>query len=63
MVTRGEQADTDGQSLELFLRHFVEPQVVSADFKPLIEKAQEALVAADPETVFDQVTMLYGEVA
>jgi sulfite reductase (ferredoxin) len=53
LVTRGEQADTDRQSLELFRRHFVEPGVVSAEFTPLIEKAQRALTAADPEAGFD----------
>lgn len=52
LVTRGEQADTDWQSLELFRRHFVEPGVVSAEFKPLIEKAQGSLAAGDPEAVF-----------
>lgn len=53
LVTRGEQADTDRQSLELFRRHFVEPEVVSADFMPLIVRAQKALVTANPETVFE----------
>jgi sulfite reductase (ferredoxin) len=53
LVTRGEQADADRQSLELFRRHFVEPGVVSAEFKPLIEKAQQALTAPSPEAGFD----------
>ena len=53
LVTRGEQADTDRQSLELFLRHFVLPGVVPPSLKALIEKAQQALAAADPEAAFD----------
>lgn len=53
LVTRGQQADTDQQSLDLFQRHFVEPHVVSADFKPLIERAQHVVAAADPEAAFD----------
>ena len=52
LVTCGEQADTDQQSLMLFQRHFVGPGVVSGDFKPLIEQAQQALEATDPEAVF-----------
>jgi len=53
LVTRGEQADTDRQSLGLFRRHFVEPGVVSGEFKPLIDKAQHALATADPEAAFN----------
>ena len=48
LVTRGQQADTDRQSLELFHRHFVEPGVVPVEFEPLIENASQSLDAADP---------------
>jgi sulfite reductase (ferredoxin) len=42
LVTRGEQADTDVQSLTLFRKHFVEPGLVPADLHGLIDQALHA---------------------
>jgi sulfite reductase (ferredoxin) len=53
LVTRGEQADADLQALKLFYRLFVEEGLVSAECRLLIDKAQKALVAPDPEGAFD----------
>jgi uncharacterized protein (UPF0332 family) len=53
LVTRGQQADTDRQSVELFHRHFIESGVAGEEFGALIEDARRVLATADPEAVFN----------
>ena len=48
LVTRGEQADSDRQSIELFHARFVE-QGLAPEARPLLERARRALSSADPE--------------
>ena len=52
LVTRGEQADTERQSLELFERLFVAENLVPEGLQPLVGRARGALDAGDPETAF-----------
>jgi sulfite reductase (ferredoxin) len=52
LVTRGEQADSDRQSLELFERLFVQEGLVPADLAPLIGKARRAAASPGPESAF-----------
>jgi sulfite reductase (ferredoxin) len=42
LVTRGEQAETDRQALDLFRQLFVEQGLIGAAFRPLVERAQQA---------------------
>lgn len=53
LVTRGEQADTDRQSLDLFEKLFVQEGLVPAALAPLISNAREASTAANPEASFE----------
>ena len=50
LVTRGEQADGDIQSLELFRKHFVESQLIATQLHPVIH---QALQATEGSTSFD----------
>jgi sulfite reductase (ferredoxin) len=54
LVTRGEQADTDKDSIELFERLFVKEGAVAPGFAPLIARARQSLAAPDPEAAFGQ---------
>lgn len=53
LVTRGEQADSDLQSLALFRRHFVEQGLIPAELHPLIDKALRTAAADNPASSFD----------
>jgi sulfite reductase (ferredoxin) len=52
LVTRGEQADSDRQSLDLFERLFVQEGLVPADLAALINRARQAAATASPEISF-----------
>ncbi len=53
LVTRGEQADNDIQSLTLFRRHFVETGLVPPELHGLIDKALQQANAPDPQSSYD----------
>lgn len=53
LVTRGEQADDDAQSLRLFRRYFVEEGLIPPELHQLIDKALEQVSASAPESSFD----------
>lgn len=48
LVTRGEQADTDVQSLQLFQQHFVATNLIAPELHPLISQAISAVATPDP---------------
>jgi sulfite reductase (ferredoxin) len=52
LVTRGEQADSDLQSLTLFRKHFVEQNAISARLHPLVDQALEYAKVGDPAAPF-----------
>lgn len=66
LVTRGEQADNDAQSLHLFQKHFVEANVLPAEHHAVVQSALQALTSANPEAAFvctgEQVAGLIGAV-
>lgn len=67
LVTRGEQADDDLSAFTLFKKHFVDQNIVSAEFKDLIDKGIECGSVPDPESSFaatpDSVAALVDTVA
>lgn len=52
LVTRGEQSDSDRQSLDLFERLFVQEGLVPADLAPLIYRARQAAATPSPGASF-----------
>lgn len=66
LVTRGEQADTDAQSLRLFEKHFVQTGVLPQEHHALVQAAVHALASGNPDTAFAstaaQVAGLIGAV-
>jgi sulfite reductase (ferredoxin) len=52
LVTRGEQADTDVQSLALFRKHFIEQDLIPAGLHPLVDRALEASRSAEGQPQF-----------
>ncbi len=60
LVTRGEQADDDLSAFTLFKKYFVDQNIVSAEFKGLIDECIESGSATDNVGAFvDAVATLY----
>ncbi len=52
LVTRGEQADSDKQSLSLFDKHFAQTNTLAAEHHAVVKAGLLAVEAADPEAAF-----------
>jgi sulfite reductase (ferredoxin) len=53
LITRGEQADSDAQSLTLFRKHFVKEGLVPPELHQLIDKALDRASRPGAESSFD----------